>query len=294
MESCNLCPRRCGVDRSVTAGACGGGALARVAAAMLHYWEEPCISGTRGSGTVFFSGCPLGCCFCQNAKLSRDNFGAEVSSQRLSQIFLELQEQGAHNLNLVSPTQYVPQIMEALALAKPQLTLPVVYNTGGYELPETLRLLDGLVDIYLPDFKYLDSARSQKYSGAADYPACAAAALEEMFRQTGPCQMGEDGLLRSGVVVRHLVLPGGRADSLAIVRYLAGRYGKQILLSLMSQYTPQHYNGDYKELHRPVSSYEYNAVVALADELGMTGFMQQRTSAKPEYTPDFTLQGVIS
>lgn len=290
---CTLCPRLCGADRTRTAGFCGGGSEVRIARAALHQWEEPCISGSRGSGAVFFSGCPLRCCFCQNREISRENFGAAITTRRLADIFLELEQQGAHNINLVSPTQYVPWILEALELARPRLSIPIVYNTGGYERVETLRMLEGAVDIYLPDLKYVDSARGKKYSGAEDYFAAASAAIEEMVRQTGPFRLGEDGLLQKGVVVRHLVLPGGRKDSAAVVEWLWQRFGcETVLLSLMSQYTPSFYQGPWKELTRPVSSYEYNQVVNRAAELGMPGYMQEKSSATADYTPSFRLEGV--
>ena len=290
---CTLCPRLCGADRTRTAGFCGGGSEVRIARAALHQWEEPCISGSRGSGAVFFSGCPLRCCFCQNREISRENFGAAITTRRLADIFLELEQQGAHNINLVSPTQYVPWILEALELARPRLSIPIVYNTGGYERVETLRMLQGAVDIYLPDLKYVDSARGKKYSGAEDYFAAASAAIEEMVRQTGPFRLGEDGLLQKGVVVRHLVLPAGRKDSAAVVEWLWQRFGcEAVLLSLMSQYTPSFYQGPWKELTRPVSSYEYNQVVNRAAELGMPGYMQEKSSATADYTPSFRLEGV--
>lgn len=293
VTNCQLCPRHCGADRTKTTGFCGGGNLPRVARAALHLWEEPCISGSKGSGTVFFSGCPLGCCFCQNGNVSRQNYGAEISVARLADIFVELAAQGAHNINLVSPTQYIPWIVEALEQVKPTLGIPVVYNTGGYELTESLKLLDGLVDVYLPDLKYADAARGVLYSGAADYPQLATAAIDEMVRQTGACAFDEAGLLLRGTIIRHLVLPAGKEDSLAVVRGIAAHWGDSVMVSLMSQYTPQYYTGERKELHRRVSSWEYNTVVALAAELGLQGFMQERSSAKGEYTPDFALQGVL-
>lgn len=293
MESCTLCPRRCGADRSREEGLCGGGPRLRLARAALHMWEEPCISGTRGSGTVFFSGCALGCVFCQNAAISHRRYGVELSVERLVEIFLELQAQDAHNLNLVTAGHYVPWVVEALEQAKPRLTIPVVWNSSGYELPETLRLLAGLVDIYLPDLKYLDNDRAAVYSHAPDYPQIATAAIDEMLRQTGPCLLDADGLLRRGTLIRHLVLPAGKADSLAVVEQIAQRWAPAAMVSLMSQYTPQFYDGSRKELRRRVSSLEYNAVVERAAELSLQGFMQQREAATSDYTPDFNLQGVL-
>jgi len=291
---CTLCPRMCGAPRRKGGlGLCGAGALPRVARAGLHFWEEPCLSGTRGSGAVFFSGCPLGCRFCQNRRISAENFGKEVTPRRLSEIFLELQQAGAHNINLVSPTQYVPQILEALALARPRLALPVVYNTGGYERVETLRLLEGAVDIWLPDAKYADPARAQRYSGAADYPEAAFAAIAEMLRQAGPPVYDAQGMLLRGVVVRHLVLPGGMRDSFEVLRRLAAlRQSCDFLLSLMSQYTPYRRDEQCPELNRRISTYEYRRVYECALQLGFDGFMQERSSAREEYTPAFDLSGV--
>lgn len=294
LEQCRLCPRECGAARqSGQRGLCGAGKSLRVARAALHFWEEPCISGQTGSGTVFFSGCPLGCRFCQNHDISARCFGKEISTQRLAGIFLELQQQGANNINLVSPTQYVSQIIEALDLAKPELKLPVVYNTGGYEKVETLRILEGYVDIWLPDAKYADPKRAGDYSNAANYPEVAFAAIAEMLRQAGDPVFDQNGMMRRGVVVRHLVMPGGMRDSFRVLEELANLRQKQhFLLSLMSQYTPYRRDETYPELNRRVSSYEYRRVCEYAQELGFEGFQQERSSAKEEYTPDFDLTGV--
>lgn len=295
LSHCTLCPRECGADRLRAAGRCGAGLLPRVARAALHRWEEPCISGTdpaRGSGTVFFSGCPLGCCFCQNYPISLENFGGEVTVHRLGEIFLELQEQGAWNLNLVSAAQYLPQAIEALDLVKGRLYIPVVYNSGGYEKAESLRLLESYVDIYLPDLKFMDPALAEDCAAAPDYFSVASAAILEMYRQTGPIRMGEDGMLRRGVIVRHLVLPGERKDSERLLRWLAGAIPVgDIYLSLMSQYTPYRPQRR-KALNRRLATFEYNWVRAVAEELDFSGFGQQRTSAKEEYTPPFDLTGV--
>ena len=294
LKNCRLCPRQCGADRTAgQSGFCGAQKELRVARAALHFWEEPCISGDRGSGTVFFSGCPLGCRFCQNYEISTRRFGKEISTDRLAEIFLELQQQGAHNVNLVSPTQYVPHIIQALDKAKPQLTIPVVYNTGGYESVETLKRLEGYVDIWLPDAKYADPLRAKNYSAAEDYPEVAFAALAEMLRQTPKPEYDSDGMMRRGVIVRHLVLPGGRKDSFAVLeRLLALRQQGEFLLSLMAQYTPYRQDDRYNELNRRISSYEYRRVCEYAQELGFEGFQQERSSAKEEYTPDFDLSGV--
>ena len=294
LEHCRLCPRECGAARqSGQRGLCGAGKSLRVARAALHFWEEPCISGQTGSGTVFFSGCPLGCRFCQNHDISARCFGKDISVQRLAEIFLELQQQGANNLNLVSPTQYVPQIIEALDLAKPELKIPVVYNTGGYERVETLRMLEGYVDIWLPDAKYADPKRAGDYSNAANYPEVAFAAIAEMLRQAGAPVFDQNGMMRRGVIVRHLVMPGGMQDSFRVLEELAKLQEKQhFLLSLMSQYTPYRRDETYPELNRRVSSYEYRRVCEYSQELGFEGFQQERSSAKEEYTPDFDLTGV--
>lgn len=293
LKSCELCPRRCGADRTKTVGFCGGGALPRLAKAYLHMWEEPCISGTRGSGTVFFSGCSLKCCFCQNYRISAENFGKEISVSRLAEIFLELQDKGAHNINLVSATHYVPQVIEALDLCKGRLNIPVAYNSGGYELPETIEMLRAYVDIFMPDFKYYDSEISEKYSAAKDYFSYASAAIGKMIEIAGKPVYDENGLMKSGVIIRHMVLPSHRKDSEKILRTIAEMYPKDsYLLSLMSQYTPFYKSCEHKEINRRISTYEYEKVAQVAAELGFDGFMQERSSANEEYTPDFDLSGI--
>jgi putative pyruvate formate lyase activating enzyme len=292
---CEICPRRCGADRATKPGICGVGDHLRVARAALHHWEEPCISGTRGSGTVFFSGCPLKCCFCQNHDISAGAAGREVSGERLAQIFLELESRGAHNINLVSPTQFTVQIAEALMLAKAQgLAVPVVYNCGGYDSLEGLALMDGLVDIYMPDIKYLDSDRANRYSGAADYFSAASKAIPEMARQVGPIVFDSEGILQKGLIVRHLVLPGGTADSIAILDWIAENLGRDdIIISLMSQYTPGYESAKHPEINRRLTTLEYNRVLNHFQELGFKhGYCQQRNSAKAEYVPEFNLEGV--
>ena len=295
MTHCTLCPRECGADRTTGRGRCGAGALPRLARAALHRWEAPCISGSdpaRGSGAVFFSGCPLRCCFCQNEQISSGGFGKETPVSRLAEIFLELQEAGAWNINLVSAAQYLPQVIEALEQTRGRLEIPVVYNSGGYEKPESLRLLEGYVDIYLPDLKFYDPVLAESCAGAPDYFAVASAAIPEMFRQTGPLDQDQSGMLRRGVMVRHLVLPGQRKDSERLLRWLAGALPVgEIYLSLMSQYTPYR-PMPVKALDRRVATFEYKWVREVADRLGFSGYGQERTSAKEEYTPPFDLEGV--
>ena len=291
---CSLCPRQCLADREQTTGYCGVKNTLRVARAALHFWEEPCISGEEGSGAVFFTGCNLRCVFCQNYHIARAEQGKEISGERLSEIFLELQEQKANNINLVTATHYVPQVIEALEEAKKQgLKIPVVYNCSGYESVETLRLLEGLVDIYLPDFKYMDPARAKKYSHAEDYPAVARAALAEMVRQQPKAEFDHRGIMKKGIIVRHLMLPGGIKDSKAVVQYLYETYGDQIYLSLMNQYTPLPQVADYPELTRKLKKFEYDRLVDYAISLGVTnGFIQEGETAEESFIPAFTNEGV--
>lgn len=291
---CNLCPRRCGALRRSAPGFCGGGELPRIARAALHYWEEPCISGEEGSGTVFFSGCPLRCCYCQNHRISQENFGREVSIPRLGEIFLELQDQGANNLNLVTAGHYLPQVIQALELVRGRLHIPVVYNSSGYERVEALRMLEGYVDIYLPDLKYRDPRRGQRYSQAPDYFAVASAAVLEMFRQVGPVAFDRRGMLQKGLVVRHLVLPQGLEDTAQVLGWVARSLPlEDILVSLMSQYTPFYRSGAFPEIDRRLTPQEYAQALELLDRLGIeNGFVQELSSAQEEYTPDFSLQGV--
>ena len=293
-DLCELCPRRCGADRREKAGFCGCGREVKVARAALHFWEEPCISGSRGSGTVFFSGCPLGCVYCQNFEISRGHIGKAIPVERLAEIFLELQKQGAHNINLVTATPYVPQIISALKLARPALKIPVVYNSSGYERVETLRALKGFVDVYLPDLKYMSSELARRYSGAADYFEVATRALHEMIEQTDGIEYDSEGLMTRGVIVRHLVLPGARRDSIDILNWVSANLPRgKYLLSLMSQYTPIQGLGAFPEINRRVTSFEYDAVVSEAVRLGLdNGFMQQRGSADTAYIPPFDLTGV--
>lgn len=292
MSKCYLCPRMCGADRERgDRGVCAQGSDIRISRAALHRYEEPPISGSRGSGTVFFSGCTLRCVFCQNKDISRGvNVGRAISPLELADIFLKLEAEGAHNINLVTPTHFLDGIEKALKEAKPRLSIPVVYNTSGYERVESLRRLEGLIDIYLPDFKYASGELSAKYSSAPDYAEVASEAICEMFRQTGTYEYGEDGLLKRGLVVRHLVLPSCRRDSMQVLDILATLVPtNEVLLSLMSQYTPEFYEGDLTELTRRVTSFEYNSVLEHAQRLGFDGFMQSRASASAVYTPDFNV-----
>ena len=287
---CTLCPRKCGADRSAAVGFCGMGDKIKAARAALHHWEEPCISGTGGSGAVFFSGCVMRCVFCQNHEISAGGYGKEITPARLAEIFLELKAQGAHNINLVNPTHFVPQIIEALDIAGNELDIPIVYNTGGYERVETLRSLEGYIDIYLPDVKYF-SEEAAKLSAAPNYFETAMAAVEEMLRQTGaPVFEGE--LLKRGTVVRHMVLPYLYKDSVEVIKRVGERFGDRILFSLMSQYTPFHKAKDDPRLNRRITTFEYNKALDAVMEAGLHGFMQERSSAKEEYTPEFDLSGI--
>lgn len=294
ISSCNLCPRDCGVNRLEKIGFCQAPAGIKIARAALHFWEEPCLSGTRGSGTVFFSGCTLRCCFCQNFRISSEGFGQEINIARLAEIFLDLQNQGAHNINLVTATQYLPWVVQALDLAKPHLQIPVVFNSGGYEKTDTIKALKGYVNIFLPDLKYFSSELAREYSGAKDYFPVASAAVGEMLAQTGGLKFDEYGILQEGVIIRHLVLPGARADSFAILKWISKNLpGDKFLLSLMSQYTPAYRSAEHKVINRRITTLEYQAVVREAVRLGLKGFMQERSSAGEEYTPPFDLQGVL-
>ena len=298
---CTLCPRTCGADRAAgQTGLCGAGDTLRAARAALHHWEEPCLSGApeapTGSGTVFFSGCALGCCYCQNYGISQEGQGRPLTEARLAEIFLELQAKGAKNINLVTATQWLPWVLPALDSARRRgLRLPVVYNTGGYETVQTVQALAGYVDIWLTDFKYDSPALAAELSRAGNYPAVADRALRAMLRQTGAPVYDPEGYLRRGVIVRHLVLPGQAADSQAVLRRLAAvRRQEEVsfLLSLMSQFTPFYHAADHG-LGRRITSYEYRKVVDAALALGLTdGYMQEKSSAREEYTPPFDGEGL--
>ena len=296
LTDCILCPRNCHADRvNGRRGRCHETAEIVVARAALHMWEEPCISGNTGSGAVFFSGCPMGCIFCQNHNIAEAKSGKTITVERLSEIFLELQEKGAANINLVTPTHYVLQIIEALDLARKEgLSLPIVYNTSGYEKPETIRMLEGYVDVYLPDFKYMEPELAAAYSYAPDYPEYAKASIKEMLRQAGKIQIDkETGMIQKGVIIRHLVLPGHVKNSKAVLKYLLETYQDQILISIMNQYTPMPQVSGDPLLSRKVTKREYEKVIDYALEFGMEdGFIQEGEAAKESFIPEFDCEGV--
>lgn len=291
MSICQMCPRRCGADRQNGAvGYCGVGATVRIARSALHLWEEPIISGTRGSGTIFFAGCNLRCVYCQNYEVSHTGKGRELTVRELSERMLSLQQQGAHNINLVTPSHYVEPIAEALRAIRSRLYVPVIYNCGGYESIEAIDALEGLVDIYMPDFKYCSPTLSRDYSGAEDYFEVAKNAVWRMFRQVGRPELSAKGMMTRGLLVRHLVLPGCRKDSIAVLQALADMFSPDdFLLSLMSQYTPEFVPADcpYDNLKRRITSLEYESVVKEMQRHAFQGFVQSRTSATPDYTPNF-------
>lgn len=317
MECCKLCPRKCSADRrvagsSVNTGVCGQSEKIKIARAALHYWEEPCISGKNGSGAVFFSGCSLKCVFCQNREISAGGLGREISIERLGEIFLELQEKGAENINLVTPTHFIPQIRDALDLVRECLKLPVVYNSSGYENVESLKLLDGYIDIYLPDFKYADKGLAAELSKAGDYPECALSAIDEMVRQVsgkknpegcspdGICSFDNRGMMHKGVIIRHLVLPGHVHNSQDVLKLLHERYNSTLYYSIMNQYTPPSDKAildalykDHPELTRKLTKREYEKTIDYALSLGITrAYIQEGGTASESFIPIFDLEGV--
>ena len=291
---CNLCPRNCNTDRDTSVGYCKMTNTVKISRAALHHWEEPCISAENGSGTVFFSGCNMGCVYCQNQDISHGGFGKEISLERLAQIFLELQNKNAHNINLVTPTHYTPQIIKAVEMARKNgLSLPVVYNTSGYEKAENIESLKDTVDVYLPDFKYFSADTAKKYSFCADYPKRAKEAISAMVKQTGPCVFDDDGVIQKGTVVRVLVLPGLAEEAKSIIEYLYSTYGDDIFISIMSQYTPCTNLEKYPEINRKLTQQEYDDVVDFAVELGLeNGFVQEGEAASESFIPHFNLEGV--
>lgn len=294
-ENCLLCPRKCGINRRTgQTGVCGVSSEIKVARAALHYWEEPCISGKRGSGAVFFSGCSLHCVFCQNREISDGKAGKVISKERLSDIFMELADKGANNINLVTPGQYIPDIVWAVNDAKSRgMKLPIIYNTSGYENVTELKLLEGIVDVYLPDFKYMDSTLSARYSRAKDYPSVAKQALSEMVRQQPDVVIDDaTGLILKGVIVRQLLLPGHVNDAKAVLKYLYDTYHDHVYISMMSQFTPIALK-DYPEINRTVTKREYERLVDYALEIGITNaFIQEGDVAKDSFIPAFDCEGV--
>ena len=290
MTTCNLCPRACGIDREKSLGVCKEGDRIRIAKVMLHHFEEPCISGCkdgRGSGAIFFSGCSLRCVYCQNKAVSRGEIGEEITPDALASEILRLKDRGAYNINLVTPTHFAPMIAEVLRKIKPDLGIPVVWNTSGYETVQTVESMRGLVDVFLTDFKYFSAELSKKYSSAPDYAAAAIPALEAMVKMTGK-PLFEDGFLKRGTIVRHLVLPGAYRDSIKVLETVAEHVGTEnVILSLMAQYTPEFLEPGYPELDRKITTFEYEKVLRCAEELGFDGYSQSRDSATSRFTPDF-------
>lgn len=287
LKECKVCPRECGVDRTKTTGFCRQSNKIRIARADLHMWEEPCISGTKGSGTVFFSGCSLKCIYCQNFSISNENMGYEVTKERLAEIMLELQNKGAHNINLVNPTHFTPQIIECLESIKDKLKIPVVYNCSGYEKTETIKLLKGYIDIFLTDFKYFDNELANKLSLAPDYFEVASKAIKEMISITGK-PIYKDDILQKGTIIRHLVLPGFRTNSIELIKHIKNIFEDgSYILSVMSQYTPIHTNFEIKSLNRSLSTFEYNSVLEVIDILDLDGYIQEFSSSDTKYIPEF-------
>ena len=290
LKSCNLCPRSCNIDRTKTFGICQVSDKVKVARAALHFWEEPCISGNNGSGAVFFSGCSLHCVFCQNEEISHGKVGQEITIEELAGLYIDLQNQGANNINLVTGTHYIPQIVESVTIARKKgLNIPIIYNTSGYETVESLRLLEGIVNTYLPDFKYMDNSLALKYSHAKDYPDVAKEAIAEMVSQCGKPQFDNNGFIKSGVIVRQLLLPGHVKDAKNIVKYLHETFGDRIYISMMSQYTPMpQIAANYPELNRRVTKREYDSLINYAIDLGVeNAFIQDRAVAKESFIPEF-------
>ncbi len=288
---CNSCPRKCEIDRATQKGFCGVNDKFKVARASLHFWEEPCISGTNGSGTVFFSGCNLKCVYCQNFEISHNCFGKEISDERLVEIFNELISQGAHNINLVNPTHYALKLAKILKENNP--CVPVVYNTSGYENVETLKELDGIVDIYLTDIKYRDERVALKYSKAGNYFSAASQAVAEMKRQQPEDIFDADGIMHKGVIIRNLILPGNISQSMKVLDFVADEFGNKTIISLMSQYTPCGESKDYPTINRRISRREYDTVLNHIESLGFeNAYVQELSSAKEEYIPPFDLTGI--
>lgn len=294
LKECTLCPRNCKINRYKHAGFCGATNKIKIARASLHYYEEPSISGINGSGTIFFSGCNLQCVFCQNNEISKNNFGKEITITRLSEIMLELQDKKAHNINLVTPTHYIPQIAASIKKAKKKgLVIPIIYNTSGYEKVDSLKLLRGLIDIYLPDFKYYDNYYAKKYSNANNYFEYAKDSLKEMYFQTGKCIFDKNGMLKKGIIVRHLMLPSLKEDTKLILNYLYNTYKDNIYISIMNQYTPPK-SIKYTELKESINENDYNEIIDYALDLGITNaYCQMDGTVSESFIPQFNLEGVI-
>lgn len=296
-DNCTLCPRECHAGRAGgNKGACGESDRLKIARAALHFWEEPCISGSCGSGAIFFSGCSLRCVFCQNEAISHNGAGIVTDTTSLAKMMIDLQNNGAHNINLVTAGHFIPHVVAALDIAKSAgLTVPIVYNSSGYEKAETLKLLCGYIDIYLPDFKYISSKTALAYSSAADYPEIASAAIEEMFKQVGEPKYSSSGMLQKGLIVRHLALPLHTHEAINIIDYLFSRYGNSIIYSVMSQYTPPEHTLDFTPLNRRLSRREYNRIVEHCISLGIeNGYFQSLNSSVKSFTPDFDGTGVLT
>lgn len=286
--NCRLCPRECGVDRKINIGFCKADDNIRVSKTMLHHWEEPCISGKNGSGAIFFSGCTLRCCFCQNEKISTVCDAEIYTIQALADCMLSLQEQGAHNINLVTPSHYADKIIKALDIAKPHLNIPIVYNCGGYEKVETIKMLNGYIDVYMPDIKYYSGDLSMKYSSAIDYFGYASRAVIEMYNQVGQTVLDEGGILQKGLIIRHLILPSMTEDSINILKWIRKNLPhNKILISLMSQYLPMNRASSFEEINRRITSEEYRKVENAMRVLGFEGYTQAPESSDKCYIPDF-------
>ena len=293
MDGCYICPRKCGTDRDVTLGFCREPDAIRVTHAAPHYWEEPCVSGKNGSGTVFFAGCSLRCVFCQNMAISRGSYGKSVTPSELADIMIKLAAKGVHNINLVTPSHFTYKIRESMLLSRKRgLDIPFVWNSSGYECVSTLRSLDGIVDVYLPDLKYAGSYLSARYSSAADYFDAASEAIDEMVKQRGRAIFDDDGMIKSGVIVRHLVLPGCVNDSKTVLNYLYRRYGNDIYISIMRQYTPC-IKEPFDQLGRCLTDDEYNEIAEYAALLGIeNGFLQESGAADDSFIPEFDMRGI--
>lgn len=297
LTSCTLCGRNCRVNRlKGEIGFCNSGFNIKIAHVSLHRWEEPCISGTKGSGTIFFSNCNLNCVFCQNHAISHEGVGIEVSIERLSEIFLEQQKSGAHNINLVTPTHYVPQIISALDIAKKKgLNIPVLYNTNSYENIHTIKSLEGYIDVYLPDLKYFKNKYSKKYSNADSYFSIASQAISEMVNQVGKACFNDKELITRGVIIRHLMLPGLLFDSKKVIDYIYDNYGSNVYISLMNQYTPMFNSGKYPEINKELNPKHYDSIIDYCITLGVhNAFIQENGTASENYVPDFDLSRVIN